>query len=707
VITAVSSASGFLFLDTTGEASPYGFLLAPLRHKKALVVNGPGNSNFVETPAELPFQAKEEFEFNGKLDESGTMEAEVSYFLRGDVEFLFRNAFRQAPPNKHKDIVQFLSYSAGFAGEVSNVNISGLQDSNAGLRINYHYHRPDYFDLSDQPPKKTLPIAATHLRKWGDDEDFVWLYNSPAELTYRCRIELPSGVTVQAPLPVKLDREYLHYQSTYSAEKNVITGMRKLTVISREVRGDHRQDYEAFRRAADSDEAQQMVLRLPPGFVAKTATPAAGDLDELERQAEIEYRERDYNSALSTYRKIAAKDGKRKGTWTQIALIETHLRRYDESVKDFQKALEIDPFDAQAHTELGGAYIVLRKYEPAVAELNKALEIDPLSHRAHYLLGWYYANTKKDYAAAVPSLEKALSTATEQTNDGKQLQEMLSTGYFKTGEKEKAVELLKQLVEDAATPMVWNNAAYALAENSYKLDLARQYADSALKGIYAQLDQVQQDSVRREDLVYMSQLGMAWDTMGWVHFKAGNLPLAEKYIHAAWLLGQQREVAAHLGEIYEKLGRRQEAIRFYAMATEPYFSPVGTSNTNGARERLVKLVGRAQAEQMSRQLAGEASHLRTVHLGKVAPVNSKGEFYFVFAPGPKLVSVQLISGDEILKKELMKQAEKLTGVAAQFPEGAPEKMVRQGLVSCLPYSMSCDLVFLNADLPSIAAATGN
>jgi tetratricopeptide (TPR) repeat protein len=708
VITAVTFGSGYIFLDTTAEVAPYGFLLSSLRHKKALVISGPDMAQFVETPAELPFQAREDFELNGKLDDSGTMEAEVSYYLRGDSEVLFRNAFRQAPPAKHKDIVQVLSFASGFAGEVSNVAVSGLQDSESGLRITYHYHRPEYLDMHDQPPKKSLPLAATHFKKWEDDEDFVWLYNSVAELTYRCRIELPAGVTAQAPLPVKLDRDYVRYQSTYSAEKNVVTGEHRMTILSHEVTGAHRQDYEAFRRAAESDDNQQMVLRLPAGFVTGSAPASSADLDELERQAEIEFRQRDYNSALSDYRRLAARDGKRKGVWSQIAAVEMNLRRYDESIKDFQKALEIDPFDVYAHTGLAGTYLAVRKNEQAVAELNKAVEIDPLNHRAYYLLGWYYSSTKQDHVAAVPVLEKALATKNDEAGDEQQIRNLLSTSYFKTGKPEKAVEMLKQSLGNAANPMVWNNAAYLLAENNYQLDLARQYADSALQGIYGHLNQIQPEFIRREDLFSMAQLGMTWDTIGWVHFKAGNLALAEKYVHAAWILGQQREVAGHLGEIYEKLHRTQDAARYYAMAIDPFRMGAESPGMATARERLNKLVGRVQANQLISQMGSEPSLQRTIHLGKVAPVGTKGEFYFILGPGPKLLSIQLISGDEVLSREMNKQASKIAAAMVLFPEGAPEKLVRRGLVSCFPYSASCDLVFYASDMPgAIAATMGN
>ncbi|MGE5324691.1 MAG: DUF3857 domain-containing protein, partial [Actinomycetota bacterium] len=571
VITAVPMGKETLFLDTTAEVAPYGMLVQPLRNKKALLVTGEAGSHFVVTPAKLPFRQQEVFDLTGKLDESGTLEAEVSFFIHGDAEVLLKTAFRKLPPEKYHDMVKLISYSSGFGGDVSQIKVTGLQHLDQGLRITYHYHRPNYVNFEDHPPENGLPIALTHMQDWNDKENNVRLYGSPGELDYKCRVELPTGITAQAPLPLKVTRDYAVYESDYSNRNNVLAGERKMTVITPLVSGEHRQDYEAFKRAVDADEAQQMVLHLPEGFLAKSG--AGNDLDELMRQAKIEYRERDYSDAYADYRKVADRDPKHKGVWTQVAVTEFALRRYQQAATDFQKAIQADPFDAQAHAELGATYLTMQHGgDKAVAELKQALEIDPLNHRAYYLLGWYYAQQKKDYALAVPPLEKALATEGDNFNDEQEIRGFLADGYFKVKEPEKAVEQVKKLVEAAPIPSTWNNAAYTLAENSYDLDLATQYADSALKAIDDRLDKLQQDAIRSTDLQAVLQLTMTWDTKGWIEFKGGHFILAEKYVRAAWNLAQDREEAYHLGQIYEKLGRRPDAILFYAMSARPLFA---------------------------------------------------------------------------------------------------------------------------------------
>ena len=104
----------------------------------------------------------------------------------------------------------------------------------------------------------------------------------------------------------------------------------------------------------------------------------------------------------------------------------------------------------------------------------------------------------------------------------------------------------------------------------------------------------------------MSLLINAWDTLGWVYFKFGVLPTAEKYIHAAWMMSQHEVQGEHLGQIYEKLGRTQEAIRYYAMSAREYFSTTNGGANDLARTRLVKLVGQQRAQAL-RLLEGFAA----------------------------------------------------------------------------------------------------
>ena len=102
-----------------------------------------------------------------------------------------------------------------------------------------------------------------------------------------------------------------------------------------------------------------------------------------------------------------------------------------------------------------------------------------------------------------------------------------------------------------------------------------------------------------------------WDTLGWVYFARGDLAKAEKYVSAAWLLGEHGEVGDHLAQIYEKRGRKDRAIDTYAMAMS------GIRPTLETRGRLAALVGGLVALFFALRLGADAEvldeHLRRGH----------------------------------------------------------------------------------------------
>ncbi|HYX52957.1 MAG TPA: hypothetical protein VE783_05865, partial [Candidatus Limnocylindrales bacterium] len=114
-----------------------------------------------------------------------------------------------------------------------------------------------------------------------------------------------------------------------------------------------------------------------------------------------------------------------------------------------------------------------------------------------------------------------------------------------------------------------------------------------------------------------------------------------------------------------------------------------------SRERLNRLVGKASAEALIERHAYDTTQSRTLDLGKLAPANTKGEFYFVFEPGNKL-NVKAVSGDDALQAALQKNAAKIIP-SVVFPDDGDLKLIRQGIVMCGQYNQKCELVFLTSD----------
>ncbi len=319
---------------------------------------------------------------------------------------------------------------------------------------------------------------------------------------------------------------------------------------------------------------------------------------------------------------------------------------------------------------------------------NKQLENNPLDKFAHANLGQMYEEWHK-YDLAVPELEKAASL----TPDSAELQVSLGDSYLNLGQEDKALAAFDHAIELSATPLVWNNIAYQLSLKKSHLDRAQQYAESAVSATAAALRNVSLDRLTQKDLPLVPSLIAYWDTLGWVEFDQGNLDKAEKYVAAAWALGHHGEVGDHLGQIYEKRGEKDRALRAYALSMN------GLRPIPETRERLSSLAGgNAKADAAIAHYKEELDHLRTIDLGK-ATQTGNADFFILLSGGAgdvaKVDAVKFVSGDEKLKSYT--DALRTADYRLTFPDGTPVKVLRRGTLSCSVTTGSCKFVLTLPD----------
>jgi tetratricopeptide (TPR) repeat protein len=220
-----------------------------------------------------------------------------------------------------------------------------------------------------------------------------------------------------------------------------------------------------------------------------------------------------------------------------------------------------------------------------------------------------------------------------------------------------------------------------------ELDRAQQYAESAVSAAAAASRNADLAHLTLADLARTASLAAYWDTLGWIHFQRGNLDLAEKYVRASWELSQHGEVGDHLGQIYEKQGKKQEAIRTYALATG------ASRRVPETRGRLLALAGsESKVATLSASAGADLSAVRTLGLGKFGMGKSDGEFYVLLSPGPKVEAIKFIKGDEKLRP-LMDRLHSLK-YPAPFPDDTPAKVIRRGILSCSSASGECIFILM-------------
>jgi tetratricopeptide (TPR) repeat protein len=686
VITLLPLGKEEIWMDTTTEVAPFRLLSFNIRKKQGLVIPSEGTPHLEETPADPPMPNSQVQTIDGTINELGKLNAKVSYLVRGDTELLMRVIFRRVPSAQWQHLVENINSMGGLDGEVTNLKVGDPASTREPFRFSFEISKPNYLDWSKKKVDLDLPLSQFNLADADEDETSAdsepIKLGPPGEFIYRAKLRLPANYTAHAPLPFSLKRDYGEYTASYKLEGAVFTAERIMISRARELPATRTGDYLAFRRTVVSDLGQRLAVE---NTAAGSASPPPGmKADELDEGARAAMQNGNFPLAVELLKRAVEVDPSHKYAWNNLGLAYLALRQNDEAIAAFHKALEINPYDEFANNNLGRAYWQERKYQEAAGAFRKQLEMNPLDKFAHANLGSMYAEWRK-YDEAAPELEKAASL----TPNDPALQVSLGDAYLNLGQDDKALAAFDRALEISATPIIWNNIAYQLSLKRAHLDKAQQYAESAVAATAAALRNLSLEQLGQRDLALVPSLIAYWDTLGWVHFAAGHLEQSERYVSAAWNLGQHGEVGDHLGQIYEKRGDKQKAIRTYALAMN------GLRPIPETRGRLAGLVGGDdKVNAIVAKYRPELQNARTLPVGRFPRASGNAE-YFVALSGQVVDGVKFVSGEDNMRA----MAEALRGLhySVLFPDDTPTKILRRGVLSCPGTTGDCTLVLMLPD----------
>ncbi|HXH67646.1 MAG TPA: TonB family protein, partial [Candidatus Limnocylindrales bacterium] len=364
----------------------------------------------------------------------------------------------------------------------------------------------------------------------------------------------------------------------------------------------------------------------------------------------------------------------------------------------------VDPKDPQAYNNLGQALAFQKKYSEAISQYQKQIEINPTEPWAHANLGRVYVLTKQ-YEKAIAELEIAASFSPGDPS----IPFNLGLSYAKTNEPEKAAKAFERSVQLQPIPTRWNGVAYEMAVNRLDLEKAEEYAQSAIAATVLQMRDTSLEHLTREDAYKASRIASYWDTWGWIRFQENDLPAAENYVRCAWMVHSLGINSDHLGQIYEKLGKRSDAVRMYQMAV------ASDPSETAPRERLAALAPPdANTDQMIEEGKRLLKESRTITVKNSHQVEGFAEFWILLSPGPKVLGVKFVTGDE----ELAPFANDLQTVSYPntFPETTELRLLRRGRLACSRSSTDCNLQMISssnvqadelaATVPSVAGDVG-
>ncbi|HXZ19682.1 MAG TPA: DUF3857 domain-containing protein [Candidatus Acidoferrales bacterium] len=684
VITRVSTGSKVIWLDTTTEVAPFGFLISALRHKQALDIPSEGAAAFAETPADPPFPVHQVWQLEGSVSELGKLDAHVHYTLRGDNEVLLRLAFLRTPQAKWGELGQAIAASDGLRGDVNEVKPSDLKDTRHPFTLDYHVAVSGFFDWTSKRAQVAPPVPPLALPDATPSAGPLVL-GSPAEVSIEMKLAVPARFSARAPVATSVARDYGEYRSSYSATAGVLSATRTLNIRQREIPAASAADYALFfHRAVRNDEAQSFTLESP---VAATAgIPKAAGADDLVEAATRAYGSQKFALAEQLLERAVVAEPTHPRAWKLLGAVRLAQQENAQAIEAFRKEIELAPKDEFAYEGLGLAQAALEQYDDAIASFRKQLQVKPLDPMAQASLGATLGQAHR-WAEAATELEKAVVLSPEDPR----LYVNLGRAELNLEHADKAAAAFDKAVELDPSPPVWNEAAWELAQHNANLDRAQKFAELAVAGAEAELSNVTLEKLGPRDLAHTATLATYWDTLGWVCSARGELGRAERFASAAWRLDLRGEAADHLGQIYEKQDKKPEAARMYALALATGRAPAGT------RERLEKLAGGAQpAEVLLTHSREDLAHVGEFSLPRLRPAGTiaAAEFFVLFGPGGHAEGVKLIRGDA----ELRGAEEKIRALdfGPMLPDETTAKLVRRGKLGCGARQAICTFTLIPA-----------
>jgi tetratricopeptide (TPR) repeat protein len=710
VITAVAQGDHLIWLDTTPEVAPFAFLLSPLRDKQALVIHT-DNSTLTTTPDSPSPDALQTFRIEAKLTDSGTLEGKVERTLqRDDQEVLLRAAFRTIPMPQWKDLIQRISYSTGFAGDVSDVTASTPEKIDEAFHFSYNYTRKEYPDwsngrISSPLPPIILPVVPDTVDNLSHP---IWL-GSPSEIRLESFVELPKGYAPELPKNVDLHNDFAEYRASYSVKDGVLITERHLILKAREIPVSQYEAYKKFSKAVADDhelyiavssrkspvDSYQNAIGYLPFSQKPQATRAYGDAQE-------QYQKRNWQGEIDCLKRAVEIDPQFTRAWLLLGETYKFTRQTDEALKAYRTAIDVEPQQPVSYKALGFTLLGLRKFEDAIPVWQQLIKIAPNDSTGPAGLGAALAGLKR-YAEAASSFETAVSLDPQAAN----LHLRLGSAYLRAGNDAKALASLNKGIELDPRPLILNDVAYQLAEQNKQLPLALQYAQKAVGDEEKASKDIDLGQLKTEDLSHTPSLDAYWDTLGWVYFRMGNFPEAEKYLNSAWTLSQGGVEADHLGQVYEHEGKKQAAIRMYELALFSFnLQPNARAAEQQTRERLERLQPGTSAADRNNftKVTDEVNAIRTIKLPRLVPGTATAEFFLTLTQDPKSSSLHVddakfVSGSEELRS---KGAALLSApFTFPFPDENHPNILRRGILSCYVHT-GCSFTLINpSDVHSI------
>ncbi len=234
----------------------------------------------------------------------------------------------------------------------------------------------------------------------------------------------------------------------------------------------------------------------------------------------------------------------------QLARFYELNERYYSAILQFKKLLAQDPKNLKYKLHLAYLYGITKQFAKSHTHFHQMIQKYPTNSQLHYFHGLvYYKENRFDLAKN--ALTKALSY-----QKSANYQFHLAAAYEKLGHLEKAIELLKMIIEKKPEHgRAYNFLGYLYADHNRNLDDASELIMKAIE-------------FDPENPAYQ-------DSLGWLYYRQGKLIEAQQHVQLAIKYFRKEKntdpvVYDHLGDILLKKGNFGQAVKAWQKSLAIY-----------------------------------------------------------------------------------------------------------------------------------------
>jgi tetratricopeptide (TPR) repeat protein len=691
VISAVSTAGGRTWMDTTLEVAPLGQLIELERDKHVLLIPDKGAAALIKTPAAGARPNEWRIETTGSIDEKGRLTAKVEQVVTGDPEVMLRSLFRAVAQAKWPDAIRQLPPSDRFGGTSSEITIVPVEDTTKPFRFSYTYTVDDYSDWKRQRVSATFPFVVAQIPDNPAPVVPVAL-NGPLRVVSRSRLELPAGFTASldsgSSPTVTLDRPFVKMTLTMSLIGHTFEAARETTFKVRELSVDQLASYREFYDAVAAASYEVSLKRIKPWAFGDTASVdwyegASNAATTILQDAVSAANRKEHGTALAALDALTKAEPDNEAAWLMTAWVQADAGKPDRGLEILRRRIGS-----------GGSASTYKYLADALSAAGALVEsADVLARgRARYPADrefpLYVGETLVDQGRFQDALD-VLTKVTGIDDKSPRLQWNLGRAYIGAHQSDLAVAALRRAAELDSSPFCLNNVAWELADAAIAVDDSLRFATRAVNSLEGDLGRISLDTVDAAALTAMRTLPMYWDTLAWAQFRRGALAEAESYLLASWDLTQAATYAEHLGEVYEARKDPKTAAAYYARALATV--PTDASAAGHLASLVPSEADRTALIGAERERLAKA---RTITVSNPGRAGGTGEVFVLLESSGDVADVKFIAGPDGLRPvaDTLRSAK----IPSHIPVTSTARIVRRGVLSCDAGS-TCAFVLLTVD----------